>query len=411
MKTGTVLLHSSGPHPDATQTFLCSNPTQILTLYADKWSLQKEGSKKEGFHNNPWDSLKAHLHFSNKIDNLPEWVGYLTYEMGAFSDQILPFYPPSIPLAQFFNYENVQVMEKEMAPPIISHLSTPSHSDSYIATIKDIQEEIRRGQVYQVNLSHEMNIPFSEDPYELFLKLTKNSPAPFAAYLKSDSFSLLSASPERLLRKKGSRLETRPIKGTAPRGKTEEEDEKLAKNLLQSEKDRAELLMITDLMRNDLAKISLSGTVKVDELFQLETYSNVFHLVSAIHSLAKPDLHPIELLRAVFPGGSISGCPKQSAQESIYRHERRPRGIYTGSIGYFTSQGDFDFNIAIRTLLHQNNTLSWGLGGAIVADSIPEKEYQETLHKGASISLSLTSLDCCNKAVLDFNLQNISVFN
>lgn len=392
MNNGTIILHSGGPHEAAQHSFSFSNPTHILTLYPEKWSLIQGENYAEGAHANPWNSLVEHLNFSNKEADLPEWVGYLAYEMGAFSGQILPFYCPSIPLAQFFKYDEVQI--QTASNHSIKNLKKPISLDSeaYLYTIQMIQEEIRRGDVYQVNLSHEMQRSSAVDPYLLFQKLIQNNPAPFAAYLQSDTFSILSTSPERLIQKKGNRLETRPIKGTAPRGNSYEEDILLSNQLIHSEKDQAELLMITDLMRNDLGKISLPGSVKVDKLLQVETYSNVFHLVSTIHSRAKPALHPVELLKAVFPGGSITGCPKESAMKSIYKHEKRARGIYTGSIGYFSSNGNFDFNIAIRTLLYQKNTLSWGLGGAIVADSIPEREYQETLHKGAAIFHTLEHL-------------------
>lgn len=392
MKAGTIVLHSGGPHVAAKHSFFFTNPTHTLTIYPEKWSLKQGELYSEGAHTNPWDSLVYHLKFSKKMPDTPEWVGYLTYEMGAFSDHMLPYNCPSIPLAQFFRYEDVQIQEASLKD--IKNHNTPlsSPSVSYINTIKLIQEEIRRGDVYQVNLSHERQWAFNEDPYVLFQNLIENSPAPFAAYLQSDNFSILSSSPERLIQKKGDLLETRPIKGTAPRGHSHEEDILLSNGLIHSEKEQAELLMITDLSRNDLGKISLPGSVKVDKLLQIETYSNVFHLVSQISSQAKPHLHPVELLRAVFPGGSITGCPKKSAMESIYRHEKRARGIYTGSIGYFTSNGNFDFNIAIRTLLFQDNILSCGLGGAIVADSVPEKEYQETLYKGASILHSIKSI-------------------
>lgn len=377
--SGTVLLYSGGPQDSAKQSILFSEPSETITIYAD--------------NRNPWDVLNTHLKFSNNPDNAPEWVGYLSYEMGAFSDQErpLPYYAPSIPLAQFFKCEKVYVApaNKEKLPQKAQTSKELKGPEDYLELIHKIQEEIRHGDVYQVNLSHELKWPFPRSEltssYDLFLKLIDINPAPFAAFLRSDDFSLISSSPERLLLKKGQTLETRPIKGTAPRGATKVEDEKNSQQLLNSEKDRAELLMITDLMRNDLGKVSLPGSVNVDALVKLEAYQNVFHLISVIHSTAKPEISPVNLLRSIFPGGSITGCPKQSAMQSIHRHEKRPRGIYTGSIGYFTSMGDFDFNIAIRTLLHQNNTLSCSLGGAIVADSLPISEYNETLAKGASI--------------------------
>lgn len=379
---GTVLLHSCGSHAESNRSFLCINPITCLTIADDP-------------HKNPWDTLKNYLNFSKKPSSTPRWVGYFAYEMGAFGDldKNLPYEKPSIPLAQFFEYEMVYSAPSSHATPK-SFSTARGKNSNYIKQIQSIQEEIKTGQVYQVNLSHEIRWEFNNNPFDFFLELSHSSNAPFAAYFKSDDFSILSASPERLLKKKGNILETRPIKGTSPRGKTQEEDSILAQKLLSSEKDKAELLMITDLMRNDLGKVS--SCVFVEKLIELEKYPNVFHLVSKIKSHAHPNISPHDIIRAVFPGGSITGCPKLSAMESIYRQEKRPRGIYTGSIGYFTENGDFDFNIAIRTLLHQNKILSMGLGGAVVSDSIPENEYNETLQKGAIAFNLLKDLKRCS---------------
>lgn len=370
---GTVLLYSGGPQDSAKQSYLFIDPIETVTVTSD-----------------PWDTLNNCIKLSHHPDNTPEWVGYLTYEMGAFSDQQLPYYPPTIPLAKFYKHKTIYTSPAtHKHPQKIDALGIQKGPENYLDLIHAIQEEIRQGDVYQVNLSHELKWPHPKNSYDLFCKLIDINPAPFAAFLRSEDFSLISSSPERLLLKKGQHLETRPIKGTMLRGATPEEDERNKNQLLNSEKDRAELLMITDLMRNDLGKVSLPGSVAVDALVKLEAYQNVFHLISVIHSTAKPDISPVNLLRAIFPGGSITGCPKQSAMQSIYRHEKRARGIYTGSIGYITSKGDFDFNIAIRTLLHQNDTLACSLGGAIVTDSIPMSEYKETLAKGTSIFQAL----------------------
>jgi para-aminobenzoate synthetase component 1 len=246
------------------------------------------------------------------------------------------------------------------------------------------KELIHAGEIYQANLSQQFVFSGTCRPFSIFFQLAQLNPAPFSAYLKVDDFAIVSSSPERFLSCSDGILETRPIKGTAPRGKTEEEDCHLKEQLLASEKEKAELLMITDLMRNDLGRLSMPGTVKTLKLWECESYTNVFHLVSTIQSKSL-DIHPVDKVRACFPGGSISGCPKLSAMEAIQRIEKRRRGIYTGGIGYFTENGDFDFNIAIRTLLIEKEKLTVQVGGGIVADSDPEKEYQETLHKGASI--------------------------
>ena len=225
--------------------------------------------------------------------------------------------------------------------------------------------------------------------FDLFYKMMLDNPAPMSAYIQSDAFSILSTSPERFLKKKEGRLETRPIKGTVSRGKTAEQDELNRNDLINSEKNRAELLMITDLMRNDLGRVSQTGSVHTPKIWECEAYTNVFHLVSTVQSEALPDLSSVQLLRQVFPAGSITGCPKLSAMEVIHQQEKRARGIYTGSIGYFSGNGDFDFNVAIRTLLAQEGMIDLQVGGAVVIDSVPEDEFKETEHKGASMFKAL----------------------
>jgi para-aminobenzoate synthetase component 1 len=261
----------------------------------------------------------------------------------------------------------------------------PENFQLYSSKIERAKDLIASGDIYQVNLSQQICFEGERDPYDIFRKLAQKNPAPFSAYLKGKDFAIVSSSPERFLEKKGDYLETRPIKGTIPRGNNNVEDEHNRRELLSSEKEKAELLMITDLMRNDLSKISFPGSVETIDLWRCEPYTNVFHLLSIIRSHAKPNIHPVDLIRQCFPGGSITGCPKLRAMEVIAELEKRARGIYTGSIGYISANGDFDFNIAIRTLVFNAQRLDIQLGGAIVADSISEKEYQETLHKGKSI--------------------------
>ncbi len=263
--------------------------------------------------------------------------------------------------------------------------------ESYVDKIQRAKEFIKSGDVYQINLSQQWEFLGERDPFDLFKRLAVLNPAPFSAYLYLKDFSIISSSPERFLEKRGDILETRPIKGTAPRGKTPAEDAESKQRLLASEKERAELMMITDLMRNDLGKISAIGSVEVPLLCGCEAYQNVFHLYSTVNSRVLSSFNPIDIVRSCFPGGSITGCPKLRAMEVIEELEKRPRGIYTGSIGYFSQNGDFDFNIAIRTLLVADIKVVVQLGGAIVIDSDPLKEYEETYHKGRSIFEILNS--------------------
>jgi para-aminobenzoate synthetase component 1 len=221
--------------------------------------------------------------------------------------------------------------------------------------------------------------------------LRSRNPAPFAAYMDLPNGAVLSASPERFLRiDRLGRVETRPIKGTRPRGLGPEHDAALGHALTESEKDRAENLMIVDLMRNDLSRVCLPGTVRVPELFTLERYATVHHLVSTVIGQAAPGIDAVDVVRAAFPGGSITGAPKLRAMEIIAELEPSQRSVYCGSIGYWSVTGDLDTSIAIRTLVVRNSRVYFSAGGGIVADSVPEQEYRETLDKARGIIDALT---------------------
>jgi para-aminobenzoate synthetase component 1 len=274
------------------------------------------------------------------------------------------------------------------APPLT--LGQPLETfESYATKVEAAKELIYAGDIYQVNLSQQIVFVGQRDPFQIFDSLARLNPAPFSAFLKLKNFAVISSSPERFLSKQEGWLETRPIKGTKVRGKTPQEDECNLKALLNSEKNKSELLMITDLVRNDLGKVSLPGSVSTLKINSVASYENVHHLYSIVKSRALPGLHSIDILRSCFPGGSITGCPKLSAMEVIANLEDRARGLYTGSIGYFAGNGDFDFNIAIRTLTVTNDRIDIQLGGAITADSDSKDEFEETLHKGASIFKAL----------------------
>ncbi len=265
---------------------------------------------------------------------------------------------------------------------LIKKIDTVECKKLYIQKTESILEHIRAGDIYQANISHRFKFEAQLDPFLFFLELLNRNPTPYSAFCNITECTIISASPELLIKKEKDYLYSRPIKGTRPRGKTFEEDERNKIELCHSVKELAELAMITDLMRNDLGKIAKPKTVKVDELFKLETYSSVHHLVSKISCTPIENLTSINILKEVFPGGSITGCPKRRAMEIICEIEKEPRGVYTGSIGIFKKGGDFHFNITIRTCVKEGNNYTLGLGSGIVIDSIPEKEYEETLHKG-----------------------------
>jgi para-aminobenzoate synthetase component 1 len=261
--------------------------------------------------------------------------------------------------------------------------------EEYMRTVDRVRQNIAAGDVFQVNLSQRFEANLAMPPYELFRQLRKANPAPFASYLNFGAVTIVSASPERFLRVQGDLVETRPVKGTRPRGRDPVEDESLAQELLHSIKDRAENIMIVDLERNDLGRVCRYGTVKVTELAILETFPTVFHLTSTIVGRLCQGKSNIDLLRATFPGGSITGAPKVRAMEIIDELEPTKRSVYTGSIGYLSFTGDLDINIVIRTLLIKQGKAYFQVGGGIVYDSNPEAEYAETLDKAKALIQAL----------------------
>lgn len=433
---GTALFYSGGNYDTSQSSFLTLFPIETICIAGQKrWrQVHDSGHMRYAIAQDPWDCLKELLPSKFDRSPYPEWVGFISYEMGAYGekDKVMAHLPTTIPEVYLqrcgvtIAVDHVQgigrVIIADQAPYLfdkeaadwIERLSNPLEWEQLIQTLASIEigedgqtplltlqqfetvdsysekvmrtkEWIASGDIYQLNLSQKLVLEGKRDPYNLFYQLNTINPAPFSAFLNMSGMAIVSSSPERFLKKREKMLETRPIKGTMPRGKTPEEDLHFLDLLINSEKEKAELLMITDLMRNDLGRVSLPGTVMTQQIGKQEAFTNVFHLLSIIQSQAKPDLHPVEIIRACFPGGSITGCPKLRAMELIAELEQRPRGIYTGSIGYIAGNGDFDFNIAIRTLVQQGNRIEINVGGGITAGSDPQKEYEETLHKGASL--------------------------
>lgn len=256
---------------------------------------------------------------------------------------------------------------------------------SYENAFNRIKHYIREGDCYQVNLAQRFAIEVEGDPWMAYCQLRKVNPAPFAVYFNQPEGAVLSSSPERFLKVTNGQVETKPIKGTRRRSVYPYEDKSLAVELLESKKDRAENLMIVDLLRNDIGKTCVTGSVSVPQLFALESYATVHHLVSTITGQIRPDRHALDLFRGCFPGGSITGAPKLRAMEIIEELEPHRRNVYCGSLGYTGFDGNMDSNIAIRTLLHHNDHMYCWAGGGIVQDSVMEAEYQECFDKAAAL--------------------------
>ena len=263
----------------------------------------------------------------------------------------------------------------------ISQLYAECEEESYHQKIRAVQEYILNGDVYQVNLSQRFVADYSGDPFTAYCHLRGLLPAPYAAYLSTETGAILSHSPELFLQVGGGEVETQPIKGTRPRGIDASSDQKMINELLTSAKDRAENLMIVDLLRNDLGRHCIPGSIEVQSLFELRTFENVHHLVSTVTGTLRQTSRAVDLLRDCFPGGSITGAPKIRAMEIINELEQQERSVYCGSIGYLSTNGNMTTNIAIRTLVaNQDRIFAWG-GGGIVADSEAAAEYQECLDK------------------------------
>ena len=257
--------------------------------------------------------------------------------------------------------------------------------EEYKQAVADMIQYIMEGDIYIANMTQQLTIESKKKPLDVFYDLRRANPSPFGGYLDYGKYQIICASPERFLQMKKGTVHTRPIKGTRKRGETPEEDRMMRDELQNSEKDKSELLMIVDLERNDLNRVCVPGSVKVTELFTVEEYATVFHLVSDIEGTLQEGKNIMDLLEAAFPGGSITGAPKYRAMEIIDELEHGKRNLYTGSIGYLTLDGDCDFNIVIRTALHKDGRYHLGVGGGITAESDLEFEYEETLQKAKAI--------------------------
>ena len=274
--------------------------------------------------------------------------------------------------------------------------------EGYEGAVARVIDYIHAGDIFQANLSQRFEATLSEGdtPYALYSRLRTASPAPFASFFNFGEGAIVSSSPERFLLCRDGEVETKPIKGTRGRGPTPEEDSRLAAELLASEKDRAENVMIVDLLRNDISRVCEDGSVTVDKLCELESFANVHHLVSTVRGKLRKDETATDLLAACFPGGSVTGAPKRRAMEIIAELEPTARGPYCGAIGYLGADGNMDSAIAIRTMTVKDRRVTFQAGGGIVADSDPEAEYEETLAKARDMRRSLMDEDASPGAPL-----------
>ena len=344
------------------------------------------------------------------------WFGYIGYEMLHQIEQVPHTTKQyiSLPNVWFANFETIIVfdhLKKEVNfygdsysipaiivpreyedSPKISRLTSNMTREEYFNIIKETREAILRGDLYQANITRKFLGRFSKlaNPFDIFTKLTQASPAIYSAFIAINGSYIISSSPECFLNiDKNGRMESRPIKGTAPRFADAKQDEESKRQLEKSEKERAENLMIVDLMRNDLARSSEAGSVKVEKLFEVSSYKTLHHLASTITSQKRNNISTLDAVINSFPAGSMTGAPKVSAMKFCNRQEKIKRGVYSGALGWFGGDGSCDLSVVIRTLIIHGNKFEFQVGGGITSDSDPEKEWQETIIKARGIMTAL----------------------
>ena len=427
---GTIILLSGGDLECARYHILAARPWLAFRGYGKQLQITTY-KKSTHFEGDPFDTLRAISNaFRIEGKDLPQPVaaglfGYLAYDLKdhleklprtAINDLDLPdicFFAPSIILVEDKktgrtsltipkrvdgkkplwegDLADFECILKKPVPHKRHFSGEPGGFQSnftrpvYENAVNTIKDYIAAGHVYQVNMSQRFEMDFHGDGYSFFRTLYEENPAPFYAYINAGDHQVISTSPERFLHLNDKKIETRPIKGTRPRGNTSAEDEQFKYELIRSKKDDAELSMIVDLLRNDLGKVCVAGSVKVAEHKRLEAYQNVYHLVSIVTGELEKEQDAIDLVKATFPGGSITGCPKIRAMEIIDELEPTRRHVYTGAIGYLGFHGTLDLNIAIRTAVVLNGKILFSVGGGIVFDSNSADEYEETLHKGHTL--------------------------
>ncbi|MBS0613925.1 MAG: aminodeoxychorismate synthase component I [Proteobacteria bacterium] len=294
-------------------------------------------------------------------------------------------------LLERFEAHCEQVAGEALPSPALELLIHEEEPLAFLARVQRSLDYIAAGDIYQANLSRgwHAQAPWPLDPVQVYRRLRSANPGPFCALLRYGDFAVVSSSPERLVMSDGHRVRTRPIAGTRPRGATAGADAELVRQLLDNEKERAEHVMLIDLERNDLGRVCVGGSVRVDEFMMVESYAHVHHIVSNVSGSLRPGVGVVDVLRAVFPGGTITGCPKVRCMQIIAELEKQGRGAYTGSLGYINIDGSADFNILIRTMSVNGKRLDFRAGAGIVADSDPERELEETRAKAEGLIRAL----------------------
>ena len=373
-----ALLHGGGAGP----TWLCTEPVASLTIAAGDWR-------------GAFARIDAFLQQHRDV-RVFGWLGYdLGLDVEAWATTIEDdFAVPLVHLTAFGHVQEFVAASAAGAPEVVAATELRAHVGQldYERRVAAVVEHIRAGDIFQANLTQPFTGGFDGDPRALFWRLCEQSPAPFAAYVEDGrGTAVLSSSPEEFLWRDGDDVRTLPIKGTRPRGDCDQADAELLRELLESEKDQAELAMIVDLLRNDLGKVARTGSVEVGAFPEHASFAQVHHLFANVTAKLRDGVSAVDLLRATFPGGSITGCPKLRCLEILESLEVARRGVYTGAIGWFGPGERMHLNIAIRTLVHRGGRVRGNAGGGITALSDPHLEWRESLAKMAGLERALQS--------------------
>ncbi len=420
----SCLLLSGGTSAMAEHSFLAWDPLITISAKKDCITLSTNANKYK-FRENPFDAVKTFLH-NYCLSEETKAFGYFSYDLKNYIEKLPSTKSDNLNLPDLFlmipryiichkqgnNYSELTEFSSTQIPSTcrlllpdkVLKLKKPENIRSYgkfkpqmkksdyFDAIRKIKSYLLDGHIYQVNFAQQFSCNFSGDSTFLFRELYKANPAPFFSFLNLKDFQILSTSPERFVKRNNENIESVPIKGTRPRKTNPDEDKKEKEELLSNIKEDSELSMIVDLIRNDFGKISVPGSVKLENHKQIESYSNVFQMMSTVKGKVKQNLSNIDILKALFPCGSITGCPKIRAMEIIDELEKTGRNIYTGAIGYLDSSCSMDLSVAIRTAVIHKEKLFFSVGGGIIFDSDATAEYKETLSKGKTFFQLLSEL-------------------
>lgn len=399
---GTAILLESqlADHPSSQKTYMAAQPVRSIRAYGST-IIENDGENEKRYSSDPWKALQ------NFRKRKKSWLfGYLGYDLKNYTEKLTSDNKAYVQTPDLFFIEpavllcvdksgNVESISGDFAPQGSAEarldggrffgVKSAMTKEQYKRTIHEIKWRITEGDFYEINFSFPMVGRHEGESYRLFEEMKKINPVPFAAYISTRDFSICCSSPERFLKREGNRVVSEPIKGTAARSDDPERD-RMLRDILNNEKNRAENLMIVDLVRHDFSRVAKPGSVTVSKLYDIKSFGTVHQLISTIEAEVEPENDSVEVIKACFPMGSMTGAPKIEVMKAIEQLEHYKRGIYSGAIGYFKPNDDFDFNVVIRSAIIQNGTVVYPVGGAITSDSDPDDEWEETSVKAKTIT-------------------------